>query len=28
VLAVLAHDTGVESWIDVRLTASARSPLR
>jgi hypothetical protein len=28
VLAVLAYDAGVESWIDVRLTASERSPLR
>jgi hypothetical protein len=28
VLAVLAHDTGVESWIDVRVIATGRSPLR
>jgi hypothetical protein len=28
VLAVLAHDTGTESWIDVRMTASGLSALR
>jgi hypothetical protein len=28
VLAVLAHDRGAESWIDVRLTVGGRSPLR
>lgn len=27
-LAVLAHDDGAESWIDVRLTVSGLSPLR